>query len=84
MSDIVWRPSEEYIERANVTRFMRAHGIETYEELVERSRDDIEWFWDAVVKDLGIEFFQPYDRVLDTSDGIPWARWFVGGKINLA
>ncbi|HJV04762.1 MAG TPA: AMP-binding protein, partial [Actinomycetota bacterium] len=46
--------------------------------------DDIEWFWDAVVKDLGIEFFQPYDRVLDTSDGIPWARWFVGGKINLA
>jgi acetyl-CoA synthetase len=84
MSDIVWRPSEEYIERANVTRFMRAHGIETYEELVERSRDDIEWFWDAVVKDLGIEFFQPYDRVLDTSDGIPWARWFLGGKINLA
>jgi acetyl-CoA synthetase len=84
MSEVIWRPSEEYIERANVTRFMRAHGIQTYEELVERSQADVEWFWDAVVKDLGIEFFEPYQRVLDTSDGIPWAKWFVGGKINLA
>ena len=84
MSDVVWRPSEEYIERANVTRFMRAHGIGTYEDLVRRSGDDIEWFWGAVVRDLEIEFFRPYERVLDTSDGIPWSTWFVGGRINLA
>src|ERR687892_468635 len=69
MSEVIWRPSEKYIERANVTRFMRAHGIETYEELVARSQEDVEWFWDAVVKDLGIGFFRPYERVLDTSDG---------------
>jgi acetyl-CoA synthetase len=81
---IVWKPSDEYVERANVTRFMRAHGIGSYEELVKRSQDDIEWFWDAVVKDLGIEFFTPYQRVLDTSSGIEWATWFAGGEINLA
>src|SRR5688572_10193500 len=63
---------------------MRAHGIETYDDLVRRSQDDIEWFCDAVVKDLDIEFFTPYERVLDTSKGIPWATWFVGGEINLA
>jgi acetyl-CoA synthetase len=84
VSDVVWRPSRDYIERANVTRFMRAHGIETYAELVRRSQDDVEWFWDAVVTDLGIEFLRPYDRVLDASDGVPWARWFTGGRINLA
>jgi acetyl-CoA synthetase len=84
MSDVVWRPTEEYIERANVTRFMRAHGIETYDDLVERSQADVEWFWDAVVGDLGIEFSSPYQRVLDTSTGIPWSTWFVGGRINLA
>ena len=84
MTDIVWRPSEEYVERANVTRFMRAHGIGSYEDLVARSQDDIEWFWDAAVRDLGIEFLHPYDRVLDTSAGIPWAKWFVGGTTNLA
>ncbi|MDP9341665.1 MAG: acetate--CoA ligase [Actinomycetota bacterium] len=81
---IVWSPTEEYVERANVTRFMRANAIATYDQLVKRSQDDVEWFWDAVVKDLGIEFYQPYERVLDATDGIPWARWFTGGSINLA
>jgi acetyl-CoA synthetase len=81
---IVWRPTDEYVERANVTRFMRAHGIASYDELIRRSQEDIEWFWDAVVRDLGIEFYEPYERVLDTSKGIPWATWFPGSKVNLA
>ncbi len=81
---IVWSPSEEYVERANVTRFMRGSGIGTYEDLVARSTGDVEWFWDAVVRDLGIEFFEPYDRVLDTSKGIEWATWFIGATVNLA
>jgi acetyl-CoA synthetase len=84
VSDIAWRPTEKDVERANVTRFMGAHGIETYDDLIRRSQDDVEWFWDAAARDLEIEFFRPYDRVLDTSDGIPWARWFVGGTTNLA
>ncbi|MGH2712140.1 MAG: AMP-binding protein [Actinomycetota bacterium] len=84
MSRIAWSPSVELVENANVSRFMRKHWIGSYEELVARSQDDIEWFWDAVVEDLGIEFPTPYERVLDTSKGIPWATWFVGGKTNLA
>lgn len=79
-----WTPTQEYIEQSNIWRFMRTHNIKDYQELVRRSIDDIEWFWDAVVKDLQIEFFEPYKRVLDTSEGIPWAKWFVGGKINIA
>jgi acetyl-CoA synthetase len=81
---VAWEPTSEYVERANVTRFMRANGVDSYEELLRRSRDDIEWFWDAAVRDLGIEFFTPYEKVLDTSDGIAWAKWFVGGTTNLA
>jgi acetyl-CoA synthetase len=84
MDGIVWSPSEEQIERANVTRFMRANGISSYEELVKRSQDDIDWFWDAVVKDLGIEFATPYTTVCDRSKGPQWATWFGGGTINVA
>ena len=80
----MWSPSPEYVERANVTRLMRAHGIETYEELVARSVGDIVWFWAAVVRDLGISFLAPYEQVLDTSRGIEWATWFTGGKTNVA
>jgi len=81
---VVWSPTPAYIERANVTRFMRVHGIATYEELVRRSVEDVAWFWDAVVQDLAIPWMEPYERVLDTSDGPEWARWFVGGRTNLA
>ena len=84
VSEIVWRPSEDDVEGANVTRLMRTHGIGSYGELVKRSQDDVEWFWDAVVKDLGIEFFEPYRTVLDQSKGVPWATWFTGGRVNLA
>jgi acetyl-CoA synthetase len=84
VSDIIWSPTPEYLERANVTRFMRAHGIATYDELVRRSVEDVSWFWDAVVRDLGIEFLEPYEEVLDTSRGVEWATWFGGGRVNLA
>ena len=80
----MWSPSADDVERANVTRFMRAHGIESYDELVARSIGDVSWFWDAVVHDLGISFLTPYERVLDTSRGVEWATWFAGGRTNLA
>jgi len=35
------------------------------------------------VKDLGIEFTTPYERVLDSSAGVPWTKWFLGGRVNL-
>jgi hypothetical protein len=81
---IVWKPSPEVVERANVTRLMRAHGIATEEELIERSTSDVEWFWDAAIRDLGLEFFEPYTSILDTSRGVEWATWFGEGSVNLA
>jgi len=83
MSDFVWKPTPEHVESANVTRFMRKHGIDDYWDLVRRSQDDNEWFWAAAIEDLGIDFFKPYEKLVDTSAGIQWAKWFVGGRINL-
>ena len=84
MDDVVWTPSAEYVERANVTRLMRAHGIETFDALLERSMDDNDWFWDAVVHDLDIRFFQHYTRVSDRSNGVEWTTWFSDAEVNLA
>ena len=84
MSEFTWTPTPEHVERAAVTRLMRRHGIDTYRELVRRSTDDIEWFWSAVIEDLGIDFFHPYETLLETPDGPQWPRWFTGGRINLA
>ncbi len=83
MSEIVWRPSEDYIEKANITRFMKKHDIKDYDELIKRSTEDLEWFWNEVIKDLNIEWYRPYDKVFDDSKGIQWTKWFIGGRINI-
>ena len=62
---------------------MRKLGIDDFEAFVAKTQSDIEWFWAAAIEDLGIDFFEPYDRILDVSEGPQWPRWFVGGTINL-
>jgi acetyl-CoA synthetase len=83
VAEVAWQPTPEYVENANVTRLMRAHGVGSIDELRRRSVEDMEWFWDAVVKDMGVEFTTPYERVLDSAGGIAWTKWFVGGRVNL-
>jgi acetyl-CoA synthetase len=82
--DWIWEPPADALTATNVGRFMTHHGIESIHELRTRSVADPEWFWDAVVQFLDIPFTKPYDRVLDTSKGIPWATWFNGGELNFA
>lgn len=82
MSSYVWNPTAEHLERANVLRLARRHGIESIDELRRRSTADVSWYWDAAVRDLGIPFATPYEAVLDTSQGIQFPEWFVGGTFN--
>ena len=83
-SEIVWRPSKEYLERSRIARFMKAQGVPDLATLQRRSITEPEWYWDAVVKDLGIRWSRPYARVLDVSRGIEWPQWFPGGLLNFA
>jgi acetyl-CoA synthetase len=80
--EIAWRPTAEYVNRSRLKAFIDRHGLHTYDELLARSTADPEWFWRAVLDDLSIEFYEPYTQVLDTSRGIPWTRWCVGGRMK--
>ena len=53
-NEIVWRPTAEVAERSRIARFMRAQRIGSLAELHARSVADPEWYWDAVVRDLGV------------------------------
>ena len=76
--EVVWRPSDEIVAESRLKKFMDRHGIANVDELQRRSTEDIEWFWAAVLRELGVEFYQPYERILDTSRGIAWPRWCCG------
>ena len=79
----VWHPTPELIAQSNLQRFVNKHGLGSYDELMQRSTTDIAWFWDAVLRDLDIQFYKPYSSVLDLSEGKPWARWCVDGEMNV-
>jgi acetyl-CoA synthetase len=81
--EVAWRPTREYIERSRLKAFMDRHAIADYDELLRRSTREPEWFWPAVLDELRIEFYEPYEQILDTSNGIPWPRWCVGGRLNI-
>ncbi len=84
MTEVIWEPDPATVEDTNVGRFMAAHGIDTFDDLLARSIEDPGWFWGEVASFLAIPFSTPYDQVLDTSKGIAWATWFTGGQTNLA
>ncbi len=80
---IVWRPSPDLVAQSRLTAFMARHGLNSLDELQRRSVTDIAWFWNAVLEDLGIRFTRPYTQVVDLSRGPAWARWCVGGEMNI-
>jgi acetyl-CoA synthetase len=78
---IVWTPAAGLVKDSNIAAFMRQHGIPDYSSLLQRADNDPQWWWRAVVD--RISFFRPYDVLLDTTEGIPFAHWCVGGKTNI-
>ena len=84
MSDPIWNPPPELIDRANLTRLQRALDAADYHELHRISVEEPDRFWPAVVADLGIEFSQRWDTVVDSARGPEWSTWFDGGRLNLA
>jgi acetyl-CoA synthetase len=84
MSNWIWQPGRDWIERTNVFRFMRRLGFESLGNFLRFSRDHLETFWDEMVRETAIEWSHPYDQVLDTSRGVEWSRWFIGGTLNIA
>ena len=81
--EIVWQPNPDWVAESNIRKLMDRLNIDEYDELLRRSVEDIEWFWDAVLKDLDIQFYRPYSRVVDLSSGIQFPRWCVDGKMNI-
>ena len=63
---------------------MQRLGFAELEDFLRFSRDEPERFWDEIMREMNVEWFEPYARVLDDSRGPEWTQWFTGGKINIA
>src|SRR3984957_5984222 len=54
--------------------------LDEYEHLYRESVDEPEKFWSRIASEL--HWFKKWDTVLEWN--CPWAKWFVGGQINLS
>ena len=83
MSNFAFVPTQDQIENSNIAQFMKNHHVSTLEELSQKAINNLEWFWGEVEKEIGIVWDYPYQKVLDSSGGAAWPKWFVGGKTNI-
>ncbi|MBI2994769.1 MAG: acetoacetate--CoA ligase [Gammaproteobacteria bacterium] len=87
--ELLWTPDADWVERANITDFMRwlkreqGREFRDYPELYEWSVNHLEEFWEAVWKYFGIQSSTPYECVL-ASKQMPGAHWFPGARLNYA
>jgi acetyl-CoA synthetase len=79
----VWKASKAEIDNTRLSAFMRKLGFSDYDLFYKQSLMDIAWFWDEVVKDMKIDWFEPYHEILNLSKGIKWPSWFAGGRLNV-
>jgi acetyl-CoA synthetase len=70
----IFEPPEEFRQRAHIKS--RAE----YERIYREAEIDPETFWAGIASEL--YWFRQWDKVLEWN--APWAKWFVGGQINLS
>jgi acetoacetyl-CoA synthetase len=87
--DLLWTPSPERVNKANLTAFTRWLAAErgksfaTYADLWQWSVDDLEGFWQAIWDYFKIQSSTAYTQVL-ADRHMPGAKWFPGARLNYA
>ncbi|HXZ82041.1 MAG TPA: acetate--CoA ligase [Terriglobales bacterium] len=69
-----FEPPAEFRQKAHI------RSLEDYERLYKEASEDPEKFWGNIAREL--HWFKPWTKVLEWN--APWAKWFVGGEINLS
>ena len=85
MSDIEkieWTPGPDF-SNCRLRQFLDFCGVEDMAALHDKTAADPAWFWGSAIKFLDVQFYEPYQQVLDLSDGIQHPKWCLGGKTNV-
>ncbi len=78
-----WVPTPDLIAQSNLTAFLHKVGESSFDSLGKRADADPAWLMREVFDFCDFRFYRPYTQMLDTSRGIEWARWCVGGTTNI-
>jgi acetyl-CoA synthetase len=79
--DEIYQPSSDLTRNSNINQWMKTKNIKTEQELRFWYKDNLMQFWDEMAKSYAT-WFRIYSKILEKYP--PKARWFVGGKCNVA
>src|SRR6267142_2260255 len=86
----LWRPSQERIEEANLTRFARQAirdwklGFNDYPAFYRWTTESPEQFWESVWKFASVRSSAKGSRALVDGGRMPGARWYPDARLNFA
>ena len=78
-----WFPSDEHIQKANITDLMRTLSLDSYEALHAWSAQNRLGFWALMIERLGIRFKRGFTQVADLSRGAEYPNWLVDAQLNI-
>ena len=90
MKTPLWSPSEEWIKKANVSRFIdyvngkQGQKLKTFADLYQWSIESTPDFWARMWEFADIKASRGYDQVVDDLKKMPGAKWFPGARLNFA
>ncbi len=90
MGKLLWEPTEERKQNANITRFIEfvnnrhRQSFCSYKELYDWSVDKIPDFWASVWDFAEVKSSKGYQMVVDDETKMPGAKWFTGARLNFA
>lgn len=90
MSELLWQPTRERIEKTNMYHFLQyvnqryGKNFGTYDDLHEWSVTRISDFWEAMWDYGEVICSERYKQVIDDYGKMPGAKWFQGAKLNFA
>lgn len=80
----VWIPDEQAVKRSRLSAFLAATGCADPGVLDRKAREDPAWFWGEAARWLRLDWQCEPDAVVENLDEPHRARWFPGGKLNIA
>jgi len=90
MKTPLWSPSDEWITKANASRFIdyvngkQGQKLKTFADLYQWSIENTPDFWARMWEFADIKSSRGYDQVVDDLKKMPGAKWFSGARLNFA
>jgi acetyl-CoA synthetase len=80
---IVYKPTNDIISNSNITKILNKFNL-SYEEFLEKSIKDPEWFWTEFFNDINFKWLKFPEKIIEKGDKLYDTRWFINGKLNIS